>query len=65
MARPFYVLSHSLTKYLVDSAGLDHAVRLLAASDAPGIFERETGRSESQWKSDWLAALAASATSAR
>ena len=65
VARPFYVLSHSLTKYLVDSAGLDHVVRVATASDAPSIFERETGRSESQWKRDWLAALAAPAASAR
>ena len=65
VARPFYVLSHSLTKYLVDSVGLDHVVRVATASDAPSIFERETGRSESQWKSDWLAALAAPAASAR
>jgi hypothetical protein len=58
VARPFYVLSHSLTKYLVDSVGLDQVVRVAMASDAPSVFERETGRSEWQWKADWLAALA-------
>jgi hypothetical protein len=65
VARPFYVLSHSLTKHLVDSVGLDHVVRLVAASDAPSIFERETGCSESRWKDDWLAAIAAPAKSVR
>ena len=65
VARPFYVLSHSFTKHLVDTLGLDRVVRLLTASDAAGSFERETGRSESQWKDDWLAAIAAPAASVR
>jgi hypothetical protein len=65
VARPFYVLSHSLTKHLVDTAGLDRVVRLVAASDAPSIFERETGRSESQWKDDWLATIAGPAAGSR
>jgi hypothetical protein len=59
VARPFYVLSHSLLKHLVDSVGIDRVVRLLTEGDEPKIFERETGRSESSWKDDWLAAVAA------
>jgi hypothetical protein len=58
VARPFYVLSHSLTKYLVDAEGLDAVVRLMVTGDD---FASVTGRSRQQWKSDWLAALGASA----
>ena len=59
VARPFYVLSHSLTKYLVDSVGLDRVVRVATASDAPSIFERETGRSSRSGRATgWRAAPA-------
>jgi hypothetical protein len=61
VARPFYVLSHSLTKHLVDSVGLDRVVPLLTERDASSAFERQTGRSERQWKDDWLAAIASPA----
>ena len=59
VARPFYVLSQSLTKYVVDSAGLGAVVRALvegSAAGAPGL----AGRSETEWKRDWLGAIKAS-----
>lgn len=58
VARPFYVLSHSLTKHLVDSVGLERVVRLVTDGDASAVFERETGQSESRWKDEWLALVA-------
>jgi hypothetical protein len=57
VARPFYVLSQSLTKYLVDTEGLDAVVRLMVSGDA---FASATGRSREQWRSDWLSALGVS-----
>ena len=59
VARPFYVLSQSLTKYLVDSAGLAAAVRTLIEGDANAVA-RLTGRPDDQWKRDWLIAIGAS-----
>ena len=55
VARPFYVLSHSLTKFLVDDRGLGAAVRLLTSDndDIVGI----TGRSAEAWKTAWLQSL--------
>lgn len=60
VARPYYVLSHSLTKHVVEGAGLAAVVRALVASD-PQAFARETGRSEAAWRASWLAALASPA----
>ena len=60
VARPFYVLSHSLTKHVVEGAGLTAVVRALVASDSQA-FARETGRSQEAWRASWLAALASPA----
>ena len=54
VARPFYVLSQSLTKFLVDARSLDAVVRLLTSDDD---FVRVTGRSAYDWKADWLRSL--------
>jgi hypothetical protein len=59
VARPFYVLSHSFTKHLVDSVGIGPIVRLATEGGAPSAFERQTGRSEREWKEAWLAAIQA------
>jgi hypothetical protein len=58
VARPFYVLSQSFTKYLVDSAGLDAVIRFLVSADSPA-FTRASGRSCEHWKSDWLRTIGA------
>jgi hypothetical protein len=60
VARPYYVLSHSLVKYVVATAGLAPVVRALVASDPAGL-ETQTGRSEAAWRESWLAALGARA----
>jgi hypothetical protein len=58
VARPFYVLSHSFTKYLVDAVGLATVLRLLDASDADAALEAETGRTLEVWRDRWLRSLA-------
>ena len=62
VARPYYVLCHSLTKHVVETAGLAPVVRALVASD-PGAFAAQTERSEAAWRESWLAALGARAPS--
>jgi hypothetical protein len=57
VARPFYVLSHSFTKYLVDHAGLTPMVGLLVDGEDDAAFLRLTEKSETEWKSEWLAAI--------
>lgn len=54
VARPFYVLSHSLTKFVVDKAGVDSLVRVLVSGED---FVTATGRSAEQWKDEWLIAI--------
>ena len=61
VARPYYVLSHSLVKHVVEAAGLAAVVRALVASE-PGALEAQTGRSETAWRESWLAALGAGAS---
>jgi hypothetical protein len=61
VARPFYVLSHSLAKHVVESAGLTAVVRALVSSD-PRAFATETGRSDEAWRASWLKALGVGAS---
>lgn len=56
VARPFYVLSHSLTKHLVDRAGLEAVVRILC-SGRGDAFAALSGRSAEDWRREWLADL--------
>ena len=56
VARPFYVLSQSLTKYLVDTTGLDVVVRALVLGTAPGDPPL-AGRSDGDWKRAWMASI--------
>jgi hypothetical protein len=63
VARPFYVLSHSLTKFLVDDRGLSVVVRLLTSTD--GDIVGITGRSAEAWKAAWLQSLASPARTRR
>jgi hypothetical protein len=57
VAAPFYVLSHSFVKHLVEHAGLGTVKALLAADDVGAALARATSRSVTQWKAEWLAAL--------
>ena len=56
VARPFYVLAHSFTKYLVEQLGLDAVLRLATERDPEGALERQSGRSSARWRDDWLKA---------
>jgi hypothetical protein len=56
VARPFYVLSHSLTKHLVERVGLLPVVRALAAGGVDGLVVA-TRRSDEEWKQDWLTVI--------
>jgi hypothetical protein len=58
VAAPFYVLSQSFIKYLVEKAGLECLKLAHDSSDVPSAIERSTGRALGRWKADWLAALA-------
>jgi hypothetical protein len=58
VARPFYVLSHSLAKHVVEAAGLAAVVRALVASD-PRAFDEGTGHTGEVWRSHWLAEIGA------
>ncbi len=57
VAAPFYVLSHSFVKHLVERAGLPAVKALLLVDDVPAAIARATTRSLEQWKADWLASL--------
>jgi hypothetical protein len=63
VARPFYVLSHSLAKHVVEAAGLAAVVRALVSSD-PRAFAEETGQTGGVWQERWLKALGAGTPSA-
>jgi len=56
VARPFYVLSHSLTKHLVEAVGLEAVVRALVSGRGDALVGA-TRRSGEDWKRDWLAVL--------
>ena len=59
VARPFYVLSQSFVKYLVDGAGLAPVIRAATDDDPLASLANATGRSVGQWKGAWLATIAA------
>ena len=56
VARPFYVLSQSLTKHVVDAAGLAAVVRALVSGREDGLLQA-TGRTDEDWKREWLRAI--------
>ena len=60
VARPFYVLSHSLAKHVAEAAGLAAVVRALVSSD-PRAFDEATGHTGEVWRSRWLSEIGASA----
>jgi hypothetical protein len=56
VARPFYVLSQSLTKHLVETAGLEAVVKALV-SGRNDALAAATKRSDEDWRRDWLAVV--------
>ncbi len=57
VAAPFYVLSQSFVKFLVERTGLHLVVDLFAERDVGQAVRIRTGRSIGEWKADWLAEL--------
>lgn len=56
VARPFYVLSHSFTKYLVEKLGLPAVVDLAREAEPETALRRLTGREATAWRTEWLSA---------
>ena len=56
VARPFYVLAHSFTKYLVERLGLSIVVGLAGGRNPEEALARLTGRDAAAWRADWLSA---------
>jgi hypothetical protein len=54
VAAPFYVLSHSFVKYLVERLGLERVKRLHDAADPARELETRTGRPLDWWRDAWL-----------
>jgi hypothetical protein len=61
VAAPFYVVSQSFTKFLVERLGLAQVVALVSSRDPEGELARASGRSVDTWKAEWLSAIGASA----
>ena len=55
VAAPFYVLSHSFVKYLVERLGLERVKSLHGAADPARELEKRTGRPLDWWRDAWLA----------
>jgi hypothetical protein len=56
VARPFYVLAQSFTKYLVERLGLAAVVALASGRDPEEALARLTRRDAGAWREDWLSA---------
>jgi hypothetical protein len=54
VARPFYVLAHSFTKYLVDELGLDAVLKIALAEDPERALLLQSGRCSAEWRAVWL-----------
>jgi hypothetical protein len=57
VAAPFYVLSHSFAKFLVERAGLEAVRDAHRTRDATAVIERATGVTVDRLKAEWLASL--------
>ena len=54
VAAPFYVLSHSLVKFLAERAGIAVLIRLARAKRFSPALRRLTGKSAAAWRASWL-----------
>jgi len=57
VAAPYYVLSHSFVKFLIEKTGLKSVVALHRPEDSLTALEAATGKSGELWRSEWLASL--------
>jgi hypothetical protein len=61
VAAPFYVLSQSFAKFLVQRVGLGPLIGVVSARDPEAALARVSGRTVEDWKADWLRTLPAGA----
>ena len=59
VAAPFYVLSHSLVKFLVERMGVRGVARLARARRFAGKVRHSTGKTVAGWRKEWLRGLRA------
>jgi hypothetical protein len=59
VARPFYVLSHSLTRHLVEQVGLATVVRFLVTDREDALPAAVRGATGGAWRRGWLEELLA------
>jgi len=57
VAAPFYVLSQSFAKFLIERLGLARVIALVSSPDPEGDLARVSGRTVEAWKTEWLAAI--------
>jgi hypothetical protein len=61
VAAPFYVMSQSFSKFLVEKLGLARVLALVSSRDPEADLRRLSGRAVEDWKADWLRTLPAGA----
>jgi hypothetical protein len=61
VAAPFYVLSQSFAKFLVQRVGLGPVIGVVSSRDPEAALARVSGRTVEDWKADWLRTLPAGA----
>jgi hypothetical protein len=57
VAAPFYVLSQSFAKFLVQRVGLASVVQAVSSREPEAELSRLSGRTVEDWKADWLRSL--------
>jgi hypothetical protein len=57
VAAPFYVLSQSFSKFLVQRVGLTAVLQAVSSRDPEGMLARLSGRAAAEWKAEWLRSL--------
>jgi hypothetical protein len=59
VAAPFYVLSQSFSKFLVQRVGLGPVIGAVSSRDPAAALAGASGRTVEDWKADWLRTLRA------
>ena len=57
VAAPFYVVSQSFSKFLVQRLGLAPVIQAVSSRDPEAALARVSGRTVEEWKADWLRSL--------
>jgi hypothetical protein len=61
VAAPFYVLSQSFSKFLVNKLGLPRVISLVSSREPEADLARLSGRTVEDWKAEWVRSLPAGA----